>query len=517
MPSVHETAYPCFGKGITKKDLAGIYSPSIEEQTFAEYHTRKDVTRLGFLILLKTVQRLGYFTSVASVPSTISRFIAKRLDQPFEPGLLKEYDESRTKWNHVQPIRDFLGIKLFNEASRRILQEAGREAARTKDDIVDIINAGIEELVRHRMELPVFETLVREAKKSRAWTNTRLYNQVFKKIDEDGRNLVDEILRVVPATGRTQWNDLREDTGKPTLKVMRDLIRRLSWLKQINRSAVALEGVPHTKFRHLALEARTLDAARMRRVSERKRCVLTVALIRSSLATVMDDLCEIMIKRMGKIHRSGKERLVEYLEENQDKTDAIVASYGDIYEAFSNGESLDDQLSGIKAIFDERPDLVDYSKHHAEFQGKNYFRFLWSYFKSSRAAFFDILSNLRFVSTSEDKAIEQAIGFARAHRKTISEWIPTHPDRKRLKREIPSLSDLSWISDKWWKLVTGQKKRVPAPERINRRHFEVCLFSEIVSELKNGCLFSQESPSTGLSSRDTCPTCFGSPSPSRPA
>ena len=493
MPSVHETAYPCFRMDITKRDLAEIYTPGTEEQNFVERHTRKDVTRLGFLILLKIVQRLGYFVPVVSVPPAISRYIAKCLDQQFDPDSLKEYDESRIKWNHVQWIRTFLGIKPFTEECRRVFQGAAREASRTKDDVADIINAGIEELVRLRMELPAFDTLVREARKARAWTNTRLYHQVFKKIDEEDRKLIDDILKVDQSTGRSLLNELREDTGKPTLKVMRDLIRRLFWLRNINRFAGALENIPYTKFRHLGLEAHTLDAARIRNISEKKRCVLVVTLIKVSLARVLDDLCEIMIKRVGKIHRSGKDRLIEYLEENQDKTDAIVSSYKEIHDVFSNRESPDEQVSDIKTIFAERPDLVDYSKHHTEFQGKNYFRLLWTYFKNSRVAFFDILSNLHFISTSEDKAIEQAIEFAQAHRKTISEWIPTHPDKKHTKRGLPNLNDFSWISDKWWKLITGQKKRVLVPERVNRRYFEVCLFSEIVSELKNGDLCVEDS------------------------
>ena len=46
------------------------------------------------------------------------------------------------------------------------------------------------------------------------------------------------------------------------------------------------------------------------------------------------------------------------------------------------------------------------------------------------------------------------------------------------------MDDLSWIPDKWWYLVTGLKRRQKVPEKINRHQFEICLFSELVSELK---------------------------------
>jgi len=47
-----------------------------------------------------------------------------------------------------------------------------------------------------------------------------------------------------------------------------------------------------------------------------------------------------------------------------------------------------------------------------------------------------------------------------------------------------TMKDLSWIPNKWWFLVTGQKRRHKDPEKIDRHQFEICLFSEIVSELK---------------------------------
>jgi hypothetical protein len=48
----------------------------------------------------------------------------------------------------------------------------------------------------------------------------------------------------------------------------------------------------------------------------------------------------------------------------------------------------------------------------------------------------------------------------------------------------PTMNDLSWIPDKWWYLVTGLKRQQTVPEKINRHQFAICLFSEIVSELK---------------------------------
>jgi len=493
LPTIRETAYPCFRTNTAAKDLAEVYTPNEKELAYARSFIRTKDMELCFFILLKSFQRLGHFVPVISVPNVISKHIAGVLGCVYAPEILEEYDRSRNKWKHVRRIRQFLGIKSVGKDTRNFLRITLRQAARTKQDLVDVINVGIEELVRNHFELPAFDTLLREAKKARSKTNKQIYQQIYDRVDEQTRLIVDDIFKTDPATKRSLWNQLRQDTGKPTLKELKELINRLSWLHEINRFGDPFHKVPYAKIHHLALEARSLDAARIRAISKPKRFALTAALIRFTMARVVDDMCEVMIKKMGKIHNKGKEKLAEFLEENQDTADAIISNYKEIHDLVSSSEPPDQQVSSVKAIFDNSPDLVEYSRHHAIYGGKNYFRFLWPLFKSYRSAYFKILGELQFVSTSSDKSLEEAITFARAHRNSKALWIPLEGQQKRNMPSKPPLPDLSWIPDKWWYLVTGQKRRKPIPKQINRRQFEVCLFSQIVQELKSADLCVGES------------------------
>jgi hypothetical protein len=54
--------------------------------------------------------------------------------------------------------------------------------------------------------------------------------------------------------------------------------------------------------------------------------------------------------------------------------------------------------------------------------------------------------------------------------------------------------DLSWVSEKWWPLVTGMRTRKQTPQRVARRHFEVCVFSQVMSGLLSGdlCIVGSE-------------------------
>ena len=104
---------------------------------------------------------------------------------------------------------------------------------------------------------------------------------------------------------------------------------------------------------------------------------------------------------------------------------------------------------------------------------------LWRFYKSPRQTLFELLDNVRLVATSQDAAIENALKFVHTHWTSRRDWLDHDADQPL---------DLTWIPEKWWKLVTGSASRTYVPTQVNRRYFEVCLFSQIVGELKSGDL-----------------------------
>jgi len=69
MVEIEKTAYPRFSKNkkLTEHTLQKIYTPSVDEISIAETHTKDPINKLKFLILLKSFQKLGYFVSRGSM------------------------------------------------------------------------------------------------------------------------------------------------------------------------------------------------------------------------------------------------------------------------------------------------------------------------------------------------------------------------------------------------------------------------------------------------------------------
>jgi TnpA family transposase len=113
---------------------------------------------------------------------------------------------------------------------------------------------------------------------------------------------------------------------------------------------------------------------------------------------------------------------------------------------------------------------------HLSYADDNYAPFFWQFHKGHRKTLFALLDQIEFISTTQDKSSETAIQLLLEHR-----------DSKALRIDTSSL-DLGWVPDKWWRLLTGTSKREPHPPSADWRHFEVCVFSHIVHELKSGDL-----------------------------
>jgi TnpA family transposase len=479
-----DTAYPRFKTRLTQAELEQFYTPTEEELAYCTNVTLSPATRLGFVVLLKTFQRLGYFVRSSEVPEAIIEYIATVIKHRTDREVLRRYDQSEARRKHLAAVRRFLDIKPFSAEGKTLLRATFSEAALTKEDVADIVNVGIEILVRHRYELPAFDTLVREARAGRAAANQALYDQVHSALGKTGATFLDALFVVGDDSRRVSpWHDLKQDTAKPTVHGMRDLLVRFDQLTVLSGYNACLKTIPVVKVSQWALEGNALDAASMADLAPSKRYAVTLAVIRQRLAIVTDDLCEIFCKQMSQVSRIAGEKLQKYLMDSQGKTDEILRRYALLDTVLNSTESDETQLQEVRQTISDRPDLCEFSRLHTEYGGKNECRFMKPIFANRRAELLRILSTLRFVSTSQDLSFERALTLMLAQRGRHSEWITL----KSGTSAYLSLSDLAWVPEKWWKLITGEQQR-EAPTRLNRRQFEVCVCVQMVRELKSADL-----------------------------
>ena len=245
MPTPQETAYPTLKTQISKETLERVYTPSTAEVAFVKKHSRTPQIRACMLTQLKCAQRLGHFIFLSRIPRCIPKYIAKHVGCRFTVKMLNRYDNARARAAHIIKIRAYLNIKPADKNARSIAFKAMEHAAFTKEDIVDVLNVGIEELIRLRYELPRFDHLLRLAYQARKKTNAGIYTTLHEAIPEPTRNQLEHLLTVDPETNRSQWNQLRQDPGKVTIKEIDKSIERLRWIRSLDFPFDPFSSVPY--------------------------------------------------------------------------------------------------------------------------------------------------------------------------------------------------------------------------------------------------------------------------------
>jgi len=480
MAGINETAYPRLKSCPTAKELASVYTPSLDELAFAEANARRPAPKVGLLILLKTFQRLGYFVPMSQVPAVIVQYIATVAGFTTVPRGLDAYDDTSARLRHTGRILAFLRVTPYAEGAEAAMTAAATEAAATKNDVTDIVNVAIEELVRQRYELPGFTTVLKAAKKARVTVNGAYHRAIYQALGEVGRTKVDVLLAGASRAVKSHWDRVKQEPKSPTVGHMREFADQLNFLRQHDLGETAFAALPDIKFRQFAAEARSLDSASMRDLATYKRYALAAALIRIQTARALDDIAEMLVRRMQKIHSHAKEALKQYHLSQVEQTHALVAMLREVVIATCKTEASESvRLGAITAAVGADPDKVlEQCEAFGAHAGNNYLPFLPRFYKGSRSALFGLLEAVPLTATSSDEALVKAVAFVLEHRRVKGDWL--WPDGR---------ADLSWVSDKWWPLVAGAGvKRDTKVVRISRRYFELCLLTQVMWDLKSGDL-----------------------------
>jgi len=225
---------------------------------------------------------------LATVPADILQHICKKARLP-KPGkeALAHYERTGHKARHMQCLRSYLKLSVVDADARAWLTQRAELAAQTKQELPDIINVLLEELIRHRYELPGFTVLSRLARQARTAVNERLYLAVEKGLSPATMAQLDQLLTGQP--GRSGWDQVKREPKRPTAREVASFLQHIQWLAWLAEGLPALKEVAVTKRQQLVLEARALDIAEMRALKTPKRYTLAVLLVQSQMQKAMAD------------------------------------------------------------------------------------------------------------------------------------------------------------------------------------------------------------------------------------
>ena len=495
MPLVSDTAYPCLDINPTAMEVAR-FTPTPAEIAFVHRRTRQAGPRLALLVLLKTFQRLGYVVPLGQVPTAIVEHVALHVPEVvFPTNALAGYETSTYRSRLTALVRDFVGVAAFGRRAHHVAQVASVEAAHAREDIADIINATIEELVRQRFELPAFGTLVKLAISARGTVNRGYHRQVANALPTEVQQRLNTLLLLPPDQTRTAWDQVKTEPKRPTPRHMQDFLRHLDWLRAQGAGTAVFAAIPTAKVRSFAAEARALTANVLTEMVEPKRLTLMAALLQSQIARTLDDLADMFVRQMQRMHARAKEALATQQLEQFEHTDDLIILLRDAVLACRGEGPPERRLAAVEALLLPNADtILERCAAYATVADHGHIPFLSRFYRGHRRMFLRFLAAVPMVTTSQDRGLEQAIAFmlklgaSRSLTLRVGDEETVAGEQGANIRRVRPRLDLSFMPPSWWPLVTGQKTRDPTPLTVERRLFELCLFTQVMTELKSGDL-----------------------------
>ncbi len=438
MPVIADTAYPRLPVQPGPAELEA-FTPSAAEIAFARQRTRQPGPRLALLVLLRTFQHLGHVVRLADVPAAVLAHVAASACLARATPDLAGYDDTTYRVRLATLVRAHAGVDAYDPEARGMAARACIEAARTRDGLADIVDAGveprgspdIEELLRCRRELPAFSALLRLARSARTLANRGYHRRVAAAL---GALPSDH-----PARGAPGRHLVRMGPGQG--------------------GPAAAQPAAHAR---APGPPRLAAGAGRDTGGVRGRAGPQAAPVRG---------------RPGP--HNGKQA---------PRVDG--GGSGQIAQALDGAAERDARLAAVKGLLLPDADaILAKCEAHAAFAGNNYLPLPTPRYGGQRAAFLPFLAHAAPVSTSQDRGVERAIAFLLAHR----------TDRRARLRLIVEAAqadaatarqalDLSWVGEKWWPLLTGHTARDLVPAGVGRRYFEICPFTQVANERKSGDL-----------------------------
>jgi len=356
-----------------------------------------------------------------------------------------------------------------------------RDAARTMSASADLINTAIEVLVASRIELPAFSTLNRIAGNIRQAVHEDIYTQATALLDDAARSALDAML-VVPSDCRlSEFAQLKQFPGPPTLTHVREWTQRLVDIDKIHDPKWALKDIPHTKVRQFAAEAAALDLGDLHDVcAPGKRYTLLLCFLHQAQSDTRDQLVEMFIRRMRRTQRLATEQLQALREGKRETEESLIDVLAQVLHHATSAKDDADLGSEIRAVLEAEGGIEALGvklQSVTNYHDNNYLPLLWPIHAVNRIALLRLLDQLDIASSTQDSRL--LIAFDLVRKLPLSR-----------QKHILGIVDIGFASQRWQDFVCVKDGNDTV---LDHRSLEVCVLIHMANAFQSGDLFVRDS------------------------
>lgn len=465
--------------------------PDTEEQIIRHYtfnesdlsfigQRRGDHNRLGVAVQLCYLRYPSFAlpTDVEPPPQLLA-FVSNQLY--VEPDIWPQYAlRPETRREHLAELAAWLNLTSFAIADyRRFVQELAEVAQQTDRGIV-LAETLISWLRQQRIILPPVDVIERVCSEALTRGTRQVYEALTSTLSDQHRQALDRLLS--PREGKEVrgkestliW--LRQPPGPPNPKHMMAHLERLKTVRDLEIPD-GLEHVIHqNRLLKLAREGGQMTAQHLRDLEPARRCATLVSLVLDTRATLIDEIIDQHDRFMGTLFSRAKRNHSDRFQQSGKSINQKVRLYSRIGRALLDAKQCgSDPFAAIEAIipWEQFSASISEAEKLAQPEDFDYLALVGDGFNLLRRYTPTLLEMLSMKAAPPARELLAGVEVLKGM-------------NERQARKVPDNAPTSFVRKRWESLVhtTGG---------LDRRFYELCVFSELKNSLRSGDIWVQGS------------------------
>jgi len=444
------------------------------------HEIKNPINQLGFTILLKSFQYLGYFpNSKEGIPNFLVEFLASQLE--ISPDYFKQYNyKGRSRKYHVKMIRDFTGFKpynneIVNQLTNLIL--AKKEIFPSRNNIAHEI---IIQLRQEKMELLTEKKFSRLVNLIRKQYYNSFYKSLFHSLGEERIKKLYESL-YLSRKEEGSYDCLKRPAGKAGLNTILIEINKLNCIQDIGIDDSFLKKYSPQLIEQLYRSCRSKDASRLKGHSKEQMYSIYFTYLFVRQMGISDGIIKIFLELIKRIEKKSDKHI------ENDFSSHVRESFNKLNILKKLTLAITGNPSGsIETVILSQVDLETLKGLANEFKGKredNFNNYKASIMKQKYTVHYrrmmkPIFNVLEFKSNNP-KYKDLLLGIKLLHKYLDTKHV-YYPEEEEIPHEL--------LKGKWEKIAVDKSE-----QRVIKHYFELCVLEKMEKTLKCKEIWIEES------------------------
>lgn len=459
-----------------KSDIVKLYTLSELDLSLIRSHTRKDCNKLNFAVQLCYMRYPGMSLPIGEEPMPeLLNYVCEQLK--IDIGEWKNYDRYiDTRQDHLLIIRNTFGLKLFTGIYyRQCILFLNATALQTNSGSA-LSSELIEYLRTNKILLPSIDTIERICAQAITNAERTIYNQLTESITDGQKIMLDKLLALRPGEqiGIITW--LRQSPSGNNARNVLEHLERLNVIKELNIPDNLDKRIHQNRLLKMAREGAQMSTQHLNDLETKRRYATLVAILLEARSTLIDELIEMHDKIIGNIFAKAKNKHEKAFQKSGKEINHALRKYADIgsilLESKITGKNPFEQIEALmtwqefeQSVTEARALSQPESFDSLPLIGRHY-----AVVRRYAPALFEYLE-FRSATTAADILLAVEV-------------------LKKLNldslRKVPSDAPTGFIRKRWQELVFTDGG-------INRKYYELAVFSELKNALRSGDIWVKNS------------------------